>query len=162
MPGFLGSQDCLAAHSGYIGYRHTWQRDESGQFRLAPLAEAVRQFHPRMLVPVDEASVELLQRIGIDAANGNALQVPPDLTDLIARSLGDPQGYALGAVRKAAYATACLAGIPAPFQTDAHELDAVLTFAHRHAYPLVMKREGSVGGCGVNFVNDESSLRAFF
>lgn len=156
---FVGPHKCLAFRSGHLSANFPWQAD-GGFVPLEPFAECVAQFRPDRVVPLDEPTALVLQRIGIGHRADNATGFPAELVALVRRSLGDPAGYPLDAVRRQAWATARAAGIPVPDQADVEGLESVLAFSR--GYPLVLKQETSMGGTGSVIVHDEAALREFF
>lgn len=157
----IGASACMASRSGHVREYFPWNSDNKG-FAVEPFTSCVRKFQPQWVVPLDELSVQILQQIGSGKQDGQGAGIPVDIVELVQHSLGDPKGYSLSSVRRRTYETACAAGIPVPTQADVGSLDATLAFAHSHGYPVVLKRENSMGGMGVFILEDEIALRNFF
>lgn len=158
---FAGARGCMASRSGHVRAFCPWQFNEGGGLAVEPFIQCVRQLSPQWVVPLDELSSQVLQQIGIGRLQGGATPLPADVVALVQRSLGDPAGYSLFAVRRRAYETALAANIPVPAQADVRDVEACLAFAGAQGYPVVLKQEGSRGGVGAFILESEAALREF-
>lgn len=158
---FAGDRACMASRSGHVKAFCPWQFDEGGGLAVEPFIQCVRQLSPQWVLPLDELSSQVLQQIGIGRLQGGATPLPADVVALVQRSLGDPTGYSLFAVRRRAHEAALAANIPVPAQSNANDTDACLAFAAAQAYPVVLKQEGSRGGVGAFILESEPALREF-
>ncbi|WP_169740140.1 ATP-grasp domain-containing protein [Paraburkholderia acidipaludis] len=123
--------------------------------------DCVRQSQPQWVIPLDELSIQVLQQIGIGQLHGGTLPLPADVVELVRRSLGDPAGYPLFAVRRRAYEIAHAAMIPVAAQANAATAEACREFAREHGYPVVLKQEASSAGVAAFILDSEAALDDF-
>ena len=154
---FIGTPKCMASRSGHIRTRFSWEQKPGG-FDFGPLLSCVQKLDPDWIIPIDELSTLRLQDIGHGTLAGTGTPFPEKSVRLVRRSLGEPSGYARASTRKFFHSTAQQAGIPTPKQIDVSGIDALRAFADQHGYPVVLKRELSMGGAGVFFAADENAL----
>lgn len=157
---FAGARSSLASRSGHVKAFCPWEFNDGG-LAVDPFLNAVRQWRPQWVIPLDELSSQVLQQIGIGRLDGAVTALPADVVELVRRSLGDPAMYSLFAVRRRAFEAARAANIPVPAQADVATLEACLAFAGEHGYPVVLKQESSRGGVGTFILNNEAALREF-
>lgn len=157
---FAGVRTCLASRSGHVGTFYPWQFD-GGDLTVEPFIDCVRQSQPQWVIPLDELSAQALQQIGIGQLQGGERPLPADVVELVRRSLGNPTGYPLFAVRRRAFETAQAAAIPAAVQADVDTFEACLQFAREHGYPVVLKQEATSGGTAAFILDSEAALADF-
>jgi hypothetical protein len=157
---FAGVGTCVASRSGHVRAFYPWQSTDGG-LAVEPFIACIRQAQPQWVVPLDELAAQVLQQIGIGRLPGGELPLPADVVELVRRSLGDPAGYPLFAVRRRAYETARAANIPVAVQADVDTFEACREFAREHGYPVVLKQEASSGGVATFILDSESTLGAF-
>ena len=150
----------MASRSGHVRTFYPWQSDGGG-LAVGPFIDCVRQSQPQWVIPLDELSAQVLQQIGIGQLQGGEFPLPAEVVELVRRSLGNPTGYPLFAVRRRAYETAHAATIPVAVQADVDTFEACFQFAREHGYPVVLKREGSSGGVAAFILDSEAALGDF-
>jgi hypothetical protein len=122
-------------------------------FRLESIA---RGWSPDRIVPLDDLAARALRDPGLLRRAG------PALSRVLEASLGDPEHFDVACSRQALLGLAERIGVRTPRQEIVPDLAAAKRAAARLGYPVVLKREQSCGGAGVNIVHDEKSLaRAF-
>ena len=151
---FAGTQDCMTSRSGHIGRRMEWRGDFQHSFE--PFLHSFEKFQPTRVVPLDELANLRLQQIGAGLAKHQNQALPAQAIDLVQRSLGDPRGYSRDATRRVYHAIAQQASIAVPAQRTVSGIAAILEFAQAHGYPVVLKRELSMGGVGVFILESEA------
>jgi len=157
---FAGVRTCMASRSGHVRTFYPWQFD-ADDLAVGPFVDCVRQSQPQWVIPLDELSAQALQLIGIGQLTGGEFALPAEVVDLVRRSLGNPAGYPLFAVRRRAFETAHAATIPVAVQADVDTFDACLRFAREHGYPVVLKQESSSGGAAAFILDSEAALDEF-
>lgn len=157
---FIGIKASLASSSGHIKKLYPWQSDGTG-LSIAPFIHCISQSQPQWIIPIDELATQVLQNIGMGQIRDSAAPLPPEITELVQRSLGDPHHYPLLAVRQRAYQTARAANIPAAIQANADSLQTCLEFASAYGYPVVLKQEASMGGAATFILDSATALTEF-
>lgn len=158
---FIGSKEYMGSKSGHIKKHYPWPSLSSG-FSVDPFLACTRQFQPHRIIPLDELSAQILQQIGTGKTIDGKAQFPSDLVELTRRSIGNPAGYTLFAVRRNTDRIARAAGIRAPAQVNVENIDTCIDFGAKYGYPMVIKAEGSMGGTGTFILDSDSALRDFF
>jgi predicted ATP-grasp superfamily ATP-dependent carboligase len=153
---FIGSSGALASRSGHVHSRWDWKWDAK-PFSYDPLVSAIRQLVPAHVVPLDEAAGMRLEQVGRGFVDLSGKLFPADAVELVRRSLGDPASYFSGSARRKFHAAASKAGVEVPTQDTVSGLDEIIPFAHRAGWPVVLKRELSMGGVGVFVLDDEAA-----
>jgi hypothetical protein len=151
----------MASRSGHVRAFYPWQSDDGGGLAVGPFIHCVRQSQPQWVIPVDEISAQVLQQIGLGQLQGGESPLPADVVELVRRSLGNPTGYPLFAVRRRAFETARAASIPVAVQAGVDTFEACLQFAREHGYPVVLKQENSSGGIAAFILDSETALGDF-
>jgi hypothetical protein len=113
---------------------------------------------PSIVVPTDEAAVELLQAVAATAS----LELPASdpLLSLLRDSLGDFAQHRLLRDRRALADLARNLGLRAPAHSVVHDRAEALDFAERHGRGLVLKAEESFAGLGVSICKDPAAVEA--
>ncbi|MCX8254730.1 hypothetical protein RHAL1_02082 [Beijerinckiaceae bacterium RH AL1] len=120
------------------------------------LKAAQRSFAPDLVVPLDEMAALALRDPKLFARSNAAVR------SLLTASLGRPETFALACDRHRIVETAAKLGIPTPQQIAVTGLAEARATGARLGYPLVLKREQTCGGAGVQIVADEAELNAAF
>lgn len=113
---------------------------------------------PSIVVPTDEAAVELLQAVAATAAEEPATSGA--LLDLLRDSLGDFAHHRVLRDRRALADLARNLGLRAPAHGVIHDRAEALEFAERHGQALVLKAEESFAGLGVSICKDPAAVEA--
>ena len=117
---------------------------------LRSIGDAIRTAKPDLVLCDDERSLVLLRQLHS--------RLTPDLADVLARSLGRAEDWPLMASRTGVATAAHEAGLPAPDTAVASDVATLTRWADTHAFPLVLKTDGSSGGRGVAAVGEHGSL----
>ena len=116
------------------------------------LAAARRVFAPDMVIPLDEMAAVALRDARLFARSDAALKA------LLEASFGRPDSFALSCDRHRLIEKAAALGLATPEQVAVADLDAARAVAARLGYPVVLKREQTCGGAGVQIVANEAEL----
>jgi hypothetical protein len=163
--GLLAEPDGLIAQSRFIDYRFALSLSHVRLGVLAPLIRVMTEFEPRLVLPCDEAAVNLLQNMatGWAGLRGPLRQLPialsPALRELLLRSLGDARSFLLRSHRAQARKLVAAMGVPAPPSVAVPYLQVARGFAAEHGYPVVLTRDERTGGVGARLCHDDAELR---
>lgn len=163
----LGRRGCDCAVLSPPGFTCSLSRFASRHFRLpyhrglwlgilsvkSSLERAMRDWHPDLIVPLDDTSAWLLR--GLAAGRS----VSGELRRLLETSLGSPAGYDKVCSRSRFVELAARIGVRAP-RSRAVERTTALEAAEAIGYPVLLKREYSAAGVGVTVAHDAAELRA--
>jgi len=129
----------------------------SGFHTVASLRAAIRQFRPDLILPTCDRGVGHLHRLHSEArACGDYW-----ITGRIERSLGPAESYRIVSNRYELLKLAREEGILIP-QTIALGSESDLAGAEKLGLPLVIKADGTWGGCGVKVALSRAELRCAF
>jgi carbamoyl-phosphate synthase L subunit-like protein len=121
---------------------------------LAPLTsflEAITASKPDLIIPTDDLSTRHLHEIYARQKSCGPAGVA--ISDLIERSLGDANSFAVLYERTKVMQLAREQGIRVPDGTIISNLDELRIWTAKHGFPAVLKTDGSSGGEGVRVVN---------
>jgi hypothetical protein len=116
------------------------------------LERVMRQWHPDLVVPLDDIGAALLRGLAV----GRLVSV--ELRRVLELSLGSPAGYDATCSRALLLALATRIGVRAP-RSRAVEPTTALEAAADIGYPVVLKLEQTCGGSGVQIIRDPVQLR---
>ena len=119
--------------------------------RLLALAE---QWTPDIIIPLDDRAIRLCR----DLIAGRGGRLPPSVTALLIRSVGDPVTLDQRLSRAGNCDAARGAGVRTPLQISVTDQQTARRFAHDVGYPIVAKAEHSAGGVGITICRDEKAL----
>ena len=126
---------------------------------LRSLAAALAIADPDLVVLCDDGAVMHALRL-YDRGKGQAES--GRIRTLLERSLGNPDGYRLAAVRSNLAAVAASADVALPRTDVVSNREEVEEWLSREGYPAVLKADHSWGGVGVRVVsNRQQAVRAF-
>ena len=120
------------------------------------LAAAQRAFEPDLVIPLDEMSALALRDPRLHA------RAEPALKALLEASFGRPDGFALSCDRHRLVEKAAALGLATPEQVAVTDLATARAVAADLGYPVVLKREQTCGGAGVQIVANELELVAAY
>jgi predicted ATP-grasp superfamily ATP-dependent carboligase len=129
---------------------------------LQAFATIVRATSPRLVVPCDDMAFRLLQMVVLNPPEELRPEVQLQLAHLIRESLGDPAHYRTSVEKTALAAAAAALGVRVPAHAVIADLPAAHAFAATHGYPLVLKRDHSTAGDGVEIVERSDQLAPSF
>jgi Carbamoyl-phosphate synthase L chain, ATP binding domain len=118
------------------------------------LLDAMREWQPRLILPLDDIAAWLLRSLAITPT------VIPALRSVLVESLGAPHGYCASVSRHAFMHSAAQLGVRKPAHCEYINAGAALAAAEAWGYPIVIKREHTCGGKGVVIAHDASELVA--
>jgi predicted ATP-grasp superfamily ATP-dependent carboligase len=111
---------------------------------------------PVIVVPTDDASVELLQAVAASAKR--ELPESDPLLVLLRNSVGDFSKHAILRQRHGLARLAEDLGVRAPAHAVVRDAAEARAFSARHGLPVVLKAEASLAGMGVAICKDEAAL----
>lgn len=118
------------------------------------LEDAVRNWQPRLILPLDDISAWLLRGLAVDR------RVSPAVRGILVESLGAPEGYAAAVSRQRFMDLAANLGVYKPAHCEAVSIGMALLAAESWGFPLVVKGEHTCGGRGVVIVRGAAELVA--
>jgi Carbamoyl-phosphate synthase L chain, ATP binding domain len=118
------------------------------------LEDAIREWRPRLVLPLDDISAWLLRSLAINP------MVRPALRNVLVESLGAPEGYSAAVNRQAFMDVAARLGVYKPAHCEDIDVETALAAAESWGYPVVIKGEHTCGGKGVTFARDAMELVA--
>jgi hypothetical protein len=166
--GLLADPDCLLAQSSYIDYRFPLSIARTRMGFLAPIVRVISEFSPRLVIACDDPAVNLLQHLSVAHEGARApggqlpVPVPPSVRETLLRSLGDPRSYPTRNSRMRARAAAASLGIAVPEGAAIPHFQAAETFAEKHGFPVVLKREHRSPGSNLRICASISELRGAY
>jgi Carbamoyl-phosphate synthase L chain, ATP binding domain len=129
---------------------------------LAPLrsvALAIAESKPDLVIPGDDLAARHLHELHSER---NAYSSDPALGDLIERSLGSPDSFAVIHARAAFMKLASEEGVRVPETKVVSSEQDAKNWIERVGFPALLKADGSSGGEGVKLVrSQQDALRAF-
>ncbi len=166
--GILADPAGLLALSRHVDYRFSLDVRNLRMGVIGPVVRAILAFHPRFVVPCDEAAAHLLQNMALawDGARAPGGQfrvaMPPIVRETLLRSLGEARTFPVRSSRPLARRMAAGLGIPAPPSAPVPYLQVAKGFARDNGWPVVLTREGRTGGDRVRVCYDLDELRASY
>ena len=158
----LTPRNSLAERSTHIRRIGYIPDDASPMQWLQAFATMVRAASPRLVVPCDDMAFRLLQMVVLEPPEDLRPEVQLQLAHLIRESLGDPAHYRASVEKTALPAAAAAMGIRVPVHAVVADLAAAEAFAALHGFPVVLKRDHSTAGEGVEIVGQKAELGPAF
>jgi ATP-grasp domain len=154
----LAYPNLLLGRSGYLsGQSYLPDRGEDEELLAVARAALIAQ-RPAIVVPTDDASVELLQ--GVAATARRELPSDDPLFSLLRDSVGDCSKHAILRQRHGLARVAEDAGVRAPAYAVVHDAAEARAFGERHGFSVVLKSEASLAGMGVAICKDRAALES--
>lgn len=148
-PGFASAATGFAAaHFPLPRHRGLWLGLLAVRFRLEKVS---REWHPDLIVPLDDVSAWLLRGLATDQS------VSADLRRLLQASLGLPAGYDAACSRTHFLKLATSLGVRAP-ESRAVDKTTALAAAEAMGYPVMIKINQTAGGHGIRIARDPAQL----
>ena len=154
----LAPKHSLAEKSGFIGKIGHLPDDATPVQWLYAFAAMVKATSPRLVVPCDDKAFRLLQMVTLQPFEKLRPEVHLELATLIRDSLGDPAYYQTSVEKTLLPAAAAALGVRVPAYAVIGDLAAAEAFAACHGYPVVLKRNHSTAGDGVEIVESREQL----
>jgi hypothetical protein len=120
------------------------------------LEDAVLEFRPDTVVPLDDLSAKFLCGVALNPS------ASPSLREVLVKSLGSPQSFATACDRRRGMDLAARLGLRTPGHRAIPDALAAREVAAAWGYPVVLKREHSGGGDGVVIAWDAMQMDAAF
>lgn len=158
----LTPRNSIAERSAYIGRIGYIADDASPMHWLQAFATMVRATSPRLVIPCDDTAFRLLQMVVLEPPEELRPEVQLQLAHLIRESLGDPAYYRASVEKTALPAAAAAMGVRVPAHAVVADLASAQAFAATHGYPVVLKRDHSTAGEGVEIVERADGLAPAF
>jgi hypothetical protein len=129
----------------------------SALFPLRSLSRAIQRSAPDILLPDDERAIVLLRRLYERDAPRD-----PELAALVVRSVGQAHAWPVLSSRAAVAEVARRMHVACPETKVLGSVNAARQWLATSSVPLVLKTDGSWGGCGVAIVNQPEQLNAIW
>ena len=154
----LCPDDHPVAHSSHLA-RHFPLRDiHSSQAIGSRLAEAMRAWQPRLIIPCGEPCIAALQAFVRAGEAGASGPLTPEMLATITASLGKPDQFDAMLLKGDTLKLARSLGVRVPAGATVATVDEALTVAERIGFPVYVKKSFSWGGNGVISCRDANAV----
>lgn len=127
---------------------------------LDALVRAIQETQPRVVIPCDDRGVRHLHELYVRSINrgpsGN------ELAELIQRSLGSPESYAIVSARYGLLGIAGEEGLRVPQTKAIQTLEDLNAWQEAQPFPWVLKADETWGGRGVRIAHTPEEAAQFF
>ena len=113
-----------------------------------------RSWRPDLVVPLDDVAASILRGLAVSRRCSGVLRAA------LVRSLGDVRGYSASASRAGFQQMADRIGVRIPASRSVASAGEALQAVSGWSWPVVVKVEGTCGGCGVSLAPDPARLGA--
>ncbi len=120
------------------------------------LSTILRKWRPDQIIPIDDIAARALRLLA------RSKDAPAELRELLVRSLGAPEGYDAACDRAALMEVVQTLGLRAPATRRIETLENAQEAARDFGYPVVLKRDGTSGGAGVDIALALNELQSAF
>jgi predicted ATP-grasp superfamily ATP-dependent carboligase len=156
----LAPRGALCTHTRFVDSLHLMPGDQSLTAWVATLAELARDTGARLLLPGDDATVQVLIQITREPLPALRPDAQAGLAALIRHSLGDPAGY-LDSVDKARLLRRARSlGLPVAPGEGVANADEAVKVAAGIGYPVIVRPATGSASKGVRVCGDADELRA--
>lgn len=158
----LAPRGALAAKSRFVaklGHLPDGATPVQWVHAFAAMAKATS---PRLVVPCDDVAFRLLQMLAVSPPDRLNPELADELRPLVVDSLGDPAHYRTSVDKTLLPGAAAALGVRVPPHAVVATLGAAEVFASAHGYPVVLKRDESTAGDGVEIVEARERLAPAF
>jgi predicted ATP-grasp superfamily ATP-dependent carboligase len=156
----LAPRDALCTRTGFVDSLNLMPEEQSLAAWIEALAELARKSDARLLLPGDDATVQVLMQITREPLPALRPAVQAELVALIRRSLGDPAGY-LDSIDKARLLLRARSlGLPVAPGEGVADADDAVRVAAGIGYPVIVRPATGSGGKGVRVCANVGELRA--
>jgi len=154
----LTPKNSIAERSGFIRRVGHVPDGATPMQWLFAFAAMVKATQPRLVVPCDDTAFRLLQMLILQPPEELKPEVQLGLAVLVRDSLGDPAHYRTSVEKTLLPAAAEALGVRVPPYAVISGLASGEAFAALHGYPVVLKRDHSTAGEGVEIVEGPDQL----
>jgi predicted ATP-grasp superfamily ATP-dependent carboligase len=158
----LTPRNSIAEKSSFIGKIGHVPDNATPMQWLFAFAAMVKATSPRLVVPCDDTAFRLLQMMILQPPEELRPEVQLGLSMLIRDSLGDPAHYRTSVEKTLLPPAAQALGVRVPPYAVIADLVAAEAFVAAHGYPVVLKRNHSTAGEGVEIVEGPDQLAPSF
>lgn len=151
--GSLAATSRYVAKVGLLGLATT-----AAQWQQA-FAAMVKATSPRVVMPCDDRSFRLMQALALSPPPTMSSALALQLGALLRESLGDPAHYRTSVSKTMLPAAAVALDVRVPAYRIVSRVEEAEAFAALHGYPVVLKREQSSAGDGVEICADKKALQ---
>jgi predicted ATP-grasp superfamily ATP-dependent carboligase len=156
----LAPRGALCTRTRFVDSLNFMPLEQSLPAWIAALAELVRTTGAQLLLPGDDATVQVLMQMAREPLPALRPDVQAELVALIKRSLGDPAGYLESIDKGLLLRRARSLGLPVAPGEGVADVDDALRVAAEIGYPVIVRPATGSGGKGVRVCADASELRA--
>lgn len=132
----------------------------SGVRPLESLKTAIEGFNPNVIVPCDDRGVQHLHDL-FDWARSRG-EAGAGIANLIKRSLGAPESYPIVSSRNDLLQIAQGEGLAIPETRPIRTVEDFKDWQEGHAFPWVLKADGTFGGRGVRIAQNRKEAEQYF
>jgi predicted ATP-grasp superfamily ATP-dependent carboligase len=158
----LAPKGALVAESRYVASVSNLPETATPMQWLYMLAASVDRWAPRLIVPCDDTTLQLMISFVEDRPEGLKGPLRERLVALIHESLGEPRHYRTSIDKTLLPPAAEALGVRVPAYAVVAEVAAARAFAQAHGYPVVLKRAFGTAGEAVEVVPEEARLESAF
>ena len=158
----LAPKDSLAEKSRFVGRVGHLPDNATPRDWIYAFAATVKATAPRIVVPCNDMSLRLLDRLAQAPPDDMASELKLQLGELIRESLGDPRFYGTSIDTTLLPPAARALGVRVPEHAIVADFAAADAFASAHGYPVVVKRSSAPASDFVAVGTNRDSLRRAF
>jgi hypothetical protein len=147
------------AKTRFVDERFLLSPRNHGPALLAVLRHVIGAWRPDWVMPMDDRAAIFLSVI---CRQNKAKGQDTGLTELLTRSLGNPEMLPAAADKWLAAQTAAAVGVEAPPSRPVLSVADVFDFGAQHGYPIVLRRRFNYGGKDVYICHDQSEVKNAF
>ena len=156
----LAPRDALCTHTRFVDSLNLMPGDQSLIAWVTALAELARDTSARLLIPGDDATVQVLMQITREPLPALRPDVQAELVALIRHSLGDPAGYLDSIDKGRLLRRARSLGLPVAPGEGVADVDDAVRVAAGIGYPVIVRPATGSASKGVRVCGDATELRA--
>ena len=154
----LTPEGSLAAHTRFIARIGYLPVNTTPAQWVHAFAAMVKGTNPQFVMPCDDIALRLLQALVLSPPATMQPALATELGVLIRKSLGAPAHYRTAIGKTLLPPAAEALGIAVPAHRVVDGLAEAAEFAAEHGYPVVLKRDHSTAGDGVEICADRADL----
>jgi predicted ATP-grasp superfamily ATP-dependent carboligase len=156
----LAPRGALCTQTRFVDSLSLMPEEQSLPAWIEALAELARETGARLLLPGDDATVQVLMQITREPLPAVRAGVQAELAALIRSSLGDPAGYLDSIDKGRLLRRARSLGVPVAPGEGVADADDAVRVAAEIGYPVIVRPAIGSASKGVRFCGDVAELRA--